>query len=281
MKLTSVFSFVLFLIACNNYKSDPSPKSPPSEQILANQSDSSDLEKVERWQATDYRNENWHPETGQYYFSETWTWEFYNEFLPAKDKRRKGEMSIYVDPASGTLLLNKDATSYQDEMTDWIIIKPEGIYMIGYSDEFGKKQIQHQHMSDFDDYDFNLKSQKEDFKKHLHFTGEYETFGTNDYEWETFYAAEYKMSYEMTSDTNTMFITELPFSCRALYLANELSPDFSLPTPMDYGYILSENMLVVSDQYMNANKKMGFKLLHTSPSDFFLDINEYKASSDH
>ena len=31
---------------------------------------------IERWAPTDYRNENWHPEKGRYFFSEQWTWTY-------------------------------------------------------------------------------------------------------------------------------------------------------------------------------------------------------------
>ena len=115
---------IIFLLVCNT-----SPKESHSVK------DESTLvePKTERWQPTDYRNENWHPKDGKYFFSEQWTWHYINETAPENDPYQEGDFSVLVDLSTGTMLLSMVESHYQDEMTEWIIINPEGTYLDGLS----------------------------------------------------------------------------------------------------------------------------------------------------
>ncbi|MEM9681614.1 MAG: hypothetical protein AAF901_14925, partial [Bacteroidota bacterium] len=88
-----------------------------------------------------YRNQNWHPERGQYYFSESYHFSYYNETISSEQGPATGEYGFYVDPESGTVLLEKYIANYADEMTDYIIVHPDKTYTVGYTDEFGNQQI--------------------------------------------------------------------------------------------------------------------------------------------
>jgi len=229
----------------------------------------------ERWKATSYRNENWHPEQGQYFFSESWTWTYFNEFVESDDVRYNGEMTIYVDPPSGTILLERNATRYSGDMMDWMIVDPEGVYIAGYTDERGRKIKREHQLGDLVDLTTKLMDRKEDFDRRVKYTGEYKIFGDDRYAWPTVHGEEYRMTYEKTSDENYAWATSVPFSTRPFYLAHLMDGDIVIPISMPYGYIWEEDMLALADEYQYGEKKMGYKLKQMNPDTYFLDISAY------
>lgn len=218
-----------------------------------------------------YRNENWRPEEGNYYFSETWTWEFYNELLPTDNPNHKGTFTVYLDPPTGTMLL----TEHLDEMTDWIIVHPDGRYTTAFTDVHGEAHIVQQKMEDFDEYAFKLSLQQEDFKKYFTKKEGQKEFGANKYGWETILATPYQMTFEQTNDTSNLHILEMPFSVRGLYLVSQTNGDLNLPLNLNFGYLLPENYLVVSEETEFGGKKLGFHLKSVSPGEYFVNTETY------
>lgn len=219
----------------------------------------------------DYRNENWRPEEGNYYFSETWTWAFYNEMLPVDDPKHKGTFTIYIDPPTGTMLL----AEHLDEMTDWIIIHPDGRYTSAFTDVHGKPHIIQQKMVDFEDHDFNLSNQSADFKKYFTKKEGQKEFGKNKYGWQTIMARPYEMTFEKTNDISNLHILEMPFSVRGLYLVSQTNGDLNFPLNLNYGYLLPETYLVVGEVYEYSGKKAGFALQSVAPGEYFVNTQTY------
>ena len=79
MKL-NIFTFIgltIFLIACdsNSTKTPETKIVEPKEEIQQTTSnETSQMVVSERWSANEYRDKNWKPEEGLYFFSEVWTW---------------------------------------------------------------------------------------------------------------------------------------------------------------------------------------------------------------
>jgi len=225
----------------------------------------------DNYTADDYRNENWRPEEGNYFFSESWTWEFYNELLPTDDPKYKGTFTIYLDPPTGTMLL----AEHLDEMTDWIIVHPDGRYTTAFIDVHGKPHITKQKMTDFEEHDFYASLQAEDFEKYFTKKEGQKEFGTNKFGWETITATPYQMTFEGTNDISNLHILEMPFSVRGLYLVSKTNGDLNLPLNLNFGYLLPENYLVVSEEYEFGGKKVGFDLESVAPGEYFVNTATY------
>lgn len=232
-----------------------------------------------RWEATDYRNENWHPENGQYFFSEQWTYTFVNESLPADDPQRKGEMAFFVDPPSGTILLTRDASNYGDEMTEWIIVFPEGRYVTGWGDEFGKNHIDIKEISEFPNYQEMVDNYNGDFERYTKKGHGNLEFGVNAYDWPTAHGQQYEKTYEKSNLITELYLTEVPFSLRALYLVNNTNSDLRFLFDANLGYFLPENKLILSEKTDIYGNYVSYQLKSMSPTTHFLDTRGY--TTDH
>ena len=232
-----------------------------------------------RWSSSEYRDANWRPSEGNYFFSEMWTWSYTNEMLSPEDPNRSGEMSFYLDPPSGTILLTKNDTKYTGDMIDWVIIHHDGTFSIGGSDEHGKPNIIKASINDVEDYSFRLESQQIEYKKYVKSTEHHKLFGENQYGWPTIEGSEHIMSYAMTNDQNQMFLAEVPFSMRYFYLVESVVRDIRLPINLTYGYILPENSLLLSDRYESGGKIVQMELKSMSPTEYFINTVSY--SMDH
>ena len=220
----------------------------------------------------DYRNENWRPEEGNYFFSEMWTWTYYNELLPADNPAQKGTFTVYVDPPTGTMLLADNL----DEMTDWIIIHPDGRYTTAFTHVHGVPHIVQQKMSDFPDHDFNLSAQQEEFQTYFTKQEKQQTFGQNKYGWAVITADAYQQTFAKTTDTTQLYLKTMPFPVRGLYLVAQTNGDLALPLNLKYGYLLPENYLVISEDYKYNGKRIGYKLSSVSPTDYTVNTVTYK-----
>lgn len=257
------------LLACQSSKKETTPK---TEETSAQQSVTSDtatpLPTVD-----DYRNENWRPEEGNYFFSEVWTWNYFNEMLATDHPNHKGTFIVYVDPPTGTMLL----VDHLDEMTDWIIIHPDGQYTTAFTDVHGKPHIVEQKMTDFLDHAFNLNAQPTDFDTYFSKQGQQKIFGENKYGWEVITAEAYQQTFARTTDTTQLFLKEMPFSVRGLYLVQQTNQDLNFPINLSYGYVLPENYLVLSELYQFQGKQVGYELASVSPTDYTVNTMTYKA----
>jgi len=225
------------------------------------------------WTATEYRNSEWQPDVGKYFFSEMWRWSFGNRLYPEDHPQRYGHFSIMVDPPSGTMLLTREESNYLDEMTEWIIVQPNGEYILGWTEHTGEKFMKRHSIADFDDHAFRSSEQAADFDKYFTHVGEYLTYGEDVYGWRTFKGKEYKQTYMKSSDISYLTVTTLPFSIRPLYLVEKINQDLKLPIKFsNYAYLLPENALALGEFY---GKEFVFNFESASHTSSFLDISEY------
>jgi hypothetical protein len=222
-----------------------------------------------------YRNENWRPEDGNYFFSEQWTFEYFNETLTENDKKRKGEFALYVDPFTGTLLVEKNAANFEDEMTEWIIVQPNGPYLLGYTDEHGKKKIDQKELNELPDYDFNISQQAKDFKTYFNKQAKIEAFGADKYNKKAFEGNLFIQSFPKTTDQAKLFLAEMPHPVRPFYLLPTIFDEIRLPIQFPNGYVLPENALVLKEDYEYGGKKIGYSLKSISPTSYFLNTASF------
>jgi len=280
LNMLTLIGLIILFIACDtNTINTPEKKilEPKEEkQVQTNLEETSQMVVSDRWSANEYRDKKWKPEEGLYFFSEVWTWAYTNEMLPENDPYRTGKMSIYIDTPTGTILLTRADTKYQEEMTNWIIIQPEGKYMSAFTDEHGKKRVILKEMKDFPDHEFNLKHQQKDFEKYFTELDESKIFGENKYNNPTISANKHIMTFEQTFDQAELFLAQIPFSLRAFYLVSKTNMDLRLPIPMDYGYLLPKDYLVVSETYENNGQKFSYHLESMGPTEYFINTMDYR-----
>jgi len=82
-----------------------------------------------------YRNAQWKPEKGKYYFSHALIYEYFN-----KVDATKGELWIFIDPVTGTMCFQRESSfGATDEMNDVILAFPNGQMIACGKGESGKK----------------------------------------------------------------------------------------------------------------------------------------------
>jgi hypothetical protein len=222
-----------------------------------------------------YRNKNWNPKAGKYFFSTMLTWSFENE-LTDEEYLKRGEINIYVDEKTGTFLFTKEAYGWSGEMIDFVIADQKGNYIIGHTNEFGKKHRETKKSEQFADIINQSKKIQADFKKYCKPTGKNKVFGKNKYGWPTKTGKEFMLSYQKTEDKSRLFLAPEKYSFLPLFLFNKLGFDAKLPVAFDYGLILSPNQMPLEDVYEWNGKKTKLTFISASPTEYFMDLNDYK-----
>jgi|JI7StandDraft_1071085.scaffolds.fasta_scaffold06567_6 hypothetical protein len=222
-----------------------------------------------------YRNKNWNPKAGKYFFSTMLTWSFENE-MATEEHLKRGEINIYVDEKTGTFLFTKEAYGWSGEMVDFVIADQKGNYIIGHTDEFGKKHREIQKAQQYAEVASLSKSIMSDFKKYCKSTNKTRVFGKNDYGWPTKTGKEYILSYQKTEDKSNLFLSTEKYSFLPLFLFNKLEFDAKLPVAFDYSLILTPNQMPLEDVFEWNGKKSKLTFISVSPTEYFIDLNDYK-----
>ncbi len=82
-----------------------------------------------------YRNSQWKPAQGKYYFSHALVYEYTN-----KVDGTDGELWIFVDPATGTMCFQRESSfRASDDMNEHILALPNGQVIACGTTETGKK----------------------------------------------------------------------------------------------------------------------------------------------
>ncbi|MBK8624331.1 MAG: hypothetical protein IPN86_01745 [Saprospiraceae bacterium] len=225
--------------------------------------------------STAYRNKNWNPKAGKYYFSTMLTWTYENE-LATEEHLRKGEISIYVDEKTGTFLFTREAYGWSGEMIDFVIADQKGNYIIGHTDEVGGKHRETKKLEHFAEILLQSKKIAADFNQYCTPTGKTKIFGKNNYGWPTKKGKEYILSYQKTSNKNNLFLTTEKYSFLPVFLFNKLDFDASLPVSFDYSMILPNYQMPLEDVYEWNGKKVTLTFVSSSPTEYYIDLNQYK-----
>ena len=211
--------------------------------------------------ATDaYRNAQWKPEKGKYYFSHALIYEY-----TRKRDDVKGELWIYIDPVTGTMCFQRESSfGATDDMNEAILALPDGKIIACGKTESGKKireTFQNRSVKPEPD---EMKLQQQTFREQCKPTGN----KRNEFGWES---EEYVLSYLKTNESSRLWLAEVPFNVYPLYAFDEWEGDAQLPVSLSYAYLLGPKQLVTEsdDQYGTL------KLVSYEPNPFFLDLNQY------
>jgi hypothetical protein len=220
-----------------------------------------------------YRDKNWNPNTGKYFFSTQLIYAFRNDFAE-DESTRLGEISIYLDEKTGTFLFTPESYGTSGEMVDFVIADQEGNYIFGYTDEHGKKQRETLQVSRFVTDEATIDSI---FQQFFVKTGVNKSFGENTYVWPIKIGEEYQVTYQKTNDTSFVYLINEQFSYLPIYHFNALESEAKLPFSMDYSNTLPKKYNVLGQRYENDGKTVSFGLTYYSPTEYFIDLKEYKS----
>lgn len=221
-----------------------------------------------------YRDKNWNPKAGKYYFSTQLTYAFRNDFAE-DESRRSGEISIYLDEKTGTFLFTPESYGTSGEMVDFVIADQEGNYIFGYTDEHGKKQRETIKSIHIGSRNIQTKKEERDFKKYCTPTGNKKKFGTNNYGWPVFIGTEYELN-DMLYDSSIVYIATSQYSFLPMFLFNELQSETKLPLNLDVSKKIPSKSLILSRSYIFEGLHE-FTLISYSPTEYFIDLKEYRS----
>lgn len=220
-----------------------------------------------------YRNKNWNPKAGKYFFSTALTWTFENE-ITDEEHLKSGEMTVYVDEKTGTFLFTKEAFGWSGEMIDYVIADQNGNFIIGHTDEFGKKHVESKKVDSFAEIGLQKKQIESDFRKYCKPTGKSKNFGKNSYGWPIIKGNEYVMTYQKTSDKTNLFLSKSKYSLLPLFLFDKLDMDARLPIAMDFSMAIPTFYFPLQSEYEWNGKKSTFTFISASPTEYFIDIKQ-------
>jgi len=268
-----LFLLPLLFLACNDgtVTNEDATVSEPEESLIPTDSIDND-----RWTNSDYRTKNWDPNNGKYFFSETWTWSYENDFIPAGERGHKGKVSIDIDPVTGTMLFTKNDSHLTDEMIDFIIATPDGKYITCWTDVHGEKMMETEINQQFVELQNNQKSVIAHFKEYVRSMKNTKVFGENKYQWPTTKGHGFEMSYKKTIDKNQLYLAQIPISLLPLYQFNKRNTEVRIPIALEYGATIPKKILVLEDKYVLENKTSIIRLQSMTPSDIHMDITPYR-----
>lgn len=217
-----------------------------------------------------YREEQSRPEDGQFYFSESYHFE-----LTKTDANAPKEFGFYLDPESGTILLEKYLTGFQDEMTDWLILRPNGLVLQGFTDEFGKKNLLVHHLHKQPFYTQTRPYAQADFKAYWTKQEETKEFGPNKYYQKSHRGVLYQRQYPKTEDKADLYLAETRLATHELYYIDRLLPELGMPYRTDFGEVLDQGVLVLKESYTpSTGQSLGFQLKEIMASEYHIQLPE-------
>ncbi|MEK9614130.1 MAG: hypothetical protein VW080_09440 [Flavobacteriaceae bacterium] len=227
----------------------------------------------------DYRNQNWNPETGAYYFSEQYVYRFLNNRYSEGDFRREGTFSFFLDAVSGTVLL-RSGDSYWDEMTAWILIRPHQDYIVSYSHEHGPNSTDTIPRDPFlkqyaNLYQKDVQRSFQTFFKPIPKTKK--SWGGGKYSIDSLWAQNYWVQYPTRADSTVLSLAKTSHDWTLLNLLykSDALPEGGLLIPIT-GVELPKNLLIVQDQSLGSGYESHFYLEGIHATSHFLKIEPNK-----
>jgi hypothetical protein len=172
-------------------------------------------------------------EKSQYSFSHALTYSYEN-----KTKKTKGEIVIYVDPATGTMCFKRE-NSFGDtgKTFDFILAFQDGKYVYYGADESGVKFKMTEKVEELKPDAETITQQKEDFSTYCIPTGKVR----KDFNMES---VEYELSYPTSDAKDKLWLTKTPFGINPLYGFDLIDGVASLPVSFDYTHIFNNHQLL-------------------------------------
>jgi|SRR5690606_3333624 len=194
-------------------------------------------------------------------FTQAWVWEYENELTPENEPGHQGEMVVYFHPELNYWLFNFESFGVSGEMFEWILAKPDGSYLISGKDEFGKS-IMWEEKLEFD--------RNKAIPDYYSPTFQTKIFNENDLGYDEILGKEFKIKYEKTEETSTVFLTEYPQNFLPLYHFNRLNLEAKIP--LNFSLDLPENQLVLEEETQTPNGKIKMSLTMISSTEHFIDL---------
>jgi|LSQX01.2.fsa_nt_gb hypothetical protein len=229
-------------------------------------------QSAEKW-----RNKNWKPKKGRYFFNKVLTWQYTDEMSEDDDFNNGVDISIYVDEKTGTFLFTPEAYVNSGPMTDFVIADRKGNYTIGYSlehDGFVRETIL---LEEIQQLRMNNKKTTDNFNRFLKLTGRRNIFGENLYGWPVITGDECKIVFpEMDEEPTVINIATMPFSFLPVYMFNSLSIEAQLPFHFDYSEMIPENNILLSEYNEYHGRKTELMFKYFSNTEYYIDLKKYK-----
>lgn len=231
--------------------------------------------KINTW--LDYRNQNWNPEKGNYYFAEQYLFSFVNETHPEGDPQRAGSFSFYLDPVTGTVLL-VSGESFVDEMTRWVLVRPNKDYIRSYSQEHGGVHTDTLPLDPFlkgfpKKYNQDVKRSFKAFFKPL--SDMSTAYSTGRYCLENLEARAYEVDYRggISGDQTILQLAETNYDWNALNLLykSDALPEGGLKINIT-GTLLPKNLFAVQEQSLVNGKNIAFQLECIEATEYHLTL---------
>jgi len=161
----------------------------------------------------------------------------------------EGNIVVYVEPKTNTFLFTKEAYGVSVEMVDFVIADTLGNYIMGYTDEFGKKNRENQFIGYVNLNVERRKFLERDFKKFLKPKNERKVFGRKNFPSPTYDAQTYDMTLMKTRGKSKVFLTSSFLNLRPLYSFNGLDSETKLTYYFDYNNVIPNRFMPVYDKY--------------------------------
>lgn len=207
-------------------------------------------------------------ETSELLFSQEWVWEY-------RDEDGKNQtMSVYWHPELNYWLFEKNSSAYTDDMTDWFILKPDGVLWSAYKDPEldSKKKI--------------LRSKWEkgfvaqDLPDNWMPTGKTAEFGRADMGFKPYEAVEFEVTHPGASAKSIYYLAESEIDMTPIYAFNELFMDAMLP--VGFPNNIPGNKIILSGKPIQSPGGFNpeFKFRFRSHAEYYIHPADYEFEED-
>lgn len=195
-------------------------------------------------------------------FDQAWIWEYTNTTVPEDEIGHKGEVWVYYNEKLQYWLFTAESYGITGEMFNWILAKPDGTYIIDFTDEFGKTGR------------LEMKAEVEKSKllpEHYVANGKSNWYNQEDLGFPKFKGDGYSVTYEMVNDTSEFYLApneKLNFA--PIYLFNQLDSDAKLPIffPVD----LPGNWIYLEESTQMPQGEIQVKLTTITPTEYYINL---------
>lgn len=197
------------------------------------------------------------------HFTQVWVWEYQNEWIPENESGHKGEIAIYYHPEKDFWLFTQEAYGISGEMTDWIVGKPDGEYLIASTDEYGKKRIEKLSITipETDSLNVLFFPKKEPM-----------SFGNPDLGFPLIRGEKYVLNYLKTLDKTTLYLGDVAVDLSPVYYFNQL--DIEAMLPVDFLTNIPANKIVLSDSTTTSGKNISLRFRYISHAEYYVHLGE-------
>lgn len=188
-------------------------------------------------------------------FTEVWVWEY------PDNEGEKQNMALYHHPKKGYWLFTQEAVGPGDEMTEWILAKPNGEYIQRYRDEHGNAKTLY-HTLHFDP--------PAKLPRYYQPTGASGTFGDKSFGFPEFKGKAYQVNFEKTTDQALYYFVKVPKNLLPVYYFNRLNIEAKLP--LSFPTDLPRDQLVLGEEVRTGGKTIHYRFRFISHTEYYIEL---------